>query len=45
MDMEMMMDEHPYKSILEMNKGFKMSLVKREWLPSVRYLQNSVSPA
>jgi hypothetical protein len=29
MESEMMMNEHPYRSSLEMKKGFMMSLVRR----------------
>jgi hypothetical protein len=38
-----MIDEHPYRSRLE-EQGLRMRLVDGQWLPSVVYLQNNVSP-
>jgi hypothetical protein len=44
MESEMMINEHPYRSILEKEQGLRMSLIDGEWFPSVMYLQNNVIP-
>jgi hypothetical protein len=45
MESERMIIGSPIGQAWRLGKGLRKSIVEGEWLPSVEYLQNNVSPA